>query len=153
MEPLHCSLRSWRSRDVRKILAELDTVPIRARTISTSSQAQLHLAARWGGVEGELKRQSASLALLEHSTDPLVRTGFLQTYGTAVVLAAKYGEAMTIAERQLEEAKRSGLEWVTTHALELQGAALWGLRDFKGLATRCGKLTGWLTAKPISTPV
>jgi LuxR family maltose regulon positive regulatory protein len=118
--------------EARKILAELNAVPDpSADDLLRLSQAQLHLAARWGGVEGELKRQSASLALLEHSTDPLVRTGFLQTYGTAVVLAAKYGEAMTIAERQLEEAGRSGLEWVTTHALELQGAALWGLRDFE----------------------
>jgi LuxR family maltose regulon positive regulatory protein len=119
-------------QEARKILAELTAVPdASADDLLRLSQAQLHLAARWGGVEGELKRQSASLALLEHSTDPLVRTGYLQTYGTAVVLAAKYGEAMTIAERQLEEAERSGLEWVTTHALELQGAALWGLRDFE----------------------
>jgi LuxR family maltose regulon positive regulatory protein len=120
-------------QEARKILAELSAVPdASADDLLRLSQAQLHLAARWGGVEGELKRQLASLALLEHSTDPLVRTGFLQTYGTAVVLAAKYGEAMTISERQLEEAERSGLEWVTTHALELQGAALWGLRDFEG---------------------
>jgi ATP/maltotriose-dependent transcriptional regulator MalT len=119
-------------QEARKILAELTAVPdASADDLLRLSQAQLHLAARWGGVEGELKRQSASLALLEHTTDPLVRTGYLQTYGTAVVLAAKYGEAMTIAERQLEEAERSGLEWVTTHALELQGAALWGLRDFE----------------------
>jgi LuxR family maltose regulon positive regulatory protein len=119
-------------QEARKILAELNAVPdASADDLLRLSQAQLHLAARWGGVEAELKRQLASLALLEHSADPLVRTGFLQTYGTAVVLAAKYPEAMTIAERQLEEAERSGLEWVTTHALELQGAALWGLRDFE----------------------
>lgn len=115
------------------ILAELSAVPdASADDLLRLSQAQLHLAARWGGVEGELKRQSAALALLEHSIDPLVRTGFLQTYGTAVVLAARYSDAMRIAERQLEEAERSGLQWVTTHALELQGAALWGLRDFEG---------------------
>jgi LuxR family maltose regulon positive regulatory protein len=118
--------------DARNILAELNAVPdASADDLLRLSQAQLHLAARWGGVERELKRQSASLALLEHSTDPLVRTGFLQTYGTAVVLAANYGEAMAVAEHQLEEARRSGLEWVTTHALELQGAALWGLREFE----------------------
>jgi ATP/maltotriose-dependent transcriptional regulator MalT len=118
--------------EARNILAELNAVPdASADDLLRLSQAQLHLAARWGGVERELKRQSASLALLEHSTDPLVRTGFLQTYGTAVVLAANYGEAMAVAEHQLEEARRSGLQWVTTHALELQGAALWGLREFE----------------------
>jgi DNA-binding CsgD family transcriptional regulator len=119
-------------QEARNILADLNAVPDgSADDLLRLSQAQLHLAARWGGVEQELKTQSAALALLDHSSDPLVRTGFLQTYGTAVVLAAKYEEAMTVAERQLEEAERSGLEWVTTHALELQGAALWGLREFE----------------------
>jgi ATP/maltotriose-dependent transcriptional regulator MalT len=118
--------------EARSILAELNAVPdANVDDLLRLSQAQLHLAARWGGVERELKRQSASLALLDHSTDPLVRTGFLQTYGTAVVLAANYEEAMRVAERELQEAKRSGLEWVTTHALELKGVALWGLRDFQ----------------------
>jgi ATP/maltotriose-dependent transcriptional regulator MalT len=118
--------------EAKNILAELNAAPdATADDLLRLSQAELHLAARWGGVERELKTQSAALALLDHSSDPLVRTGFLQTYGTAVVLAANYEEAMTVAERQLDEARRSGLEWVTTHALELQGAALWGLREFE----------------------
>jgi ATP/maltotriose-dependent transcriptional regulator MalT len=118
--------------EARNILAELKAVPdATTDDLLRLSQAELHLAARWGGVERELKTQSAALALLDHSSDPLVRTGFLQTYGTAVVLAANYEEAMTVAQRQLEVARRSGLEWVTTHALELQGVALWGLREFE----------------------
>jgi len=116
----------------REILQRLKAVPTAtADDVLRLSQAQLHLAARWGGVETELKRQSGSLSLLEHSTDPLVRTGFLQTYGTAVVLAARYDEALKIGERQIGEAEMFGLEWVTPHALELRGAAQWGLREFE----------------------
>jgi LuxR family maltose regulon positive regulatory protein len=119
----------------RKLLEQLENVPeATGDDILRLSQAQLHLAARWGGVETELKRQSGSLRLLDHSTDPVVRTGFLQTYGTAVVLAARYEEALEIGERQIAEAETFGLEWVTPHALELRGAAQWGLREFESAA-------------------
>jgi ATP/maltotriose-dependent transcriptional regulator MalT len=120
----------------RELLLELENVPeATADDLLRLSQAQLHLAARWGGVEAELKRQSGSLPLLDHSADPVVRTGFLQTYGTAVVLAARYEEALEIGERQLAEAETFGLEWVTPHALELRGAAQWGLREFEAAAS------------------
>jgi LuxR family maltose regulon positive regulatory protein len=115
----------------REILKEMKTVPdATVDDLLRLSQAELHLAARWGGVEAELSNQSGVLGLVEHSTDPLVRTGFLQTYGTAQVLVANYQEARRIAERQLTEAETSGLAWVTPHSLELLGVALWGLRVF-----------------------
>jgi DNA-binding CsgD family transcriptional regulator/tetratricopeptide (TPR) repeat protein len=115
----------------REILKEMKSVPdASVDDLLRLSQAELHLAARWGGVESELRNQSGVLSLLDHSTDPLVRTGFLQTYGTALVLVARYKEALEIAERQIHEADTSGLAWVTPHALELLGVALWGLRDF-----------------------
>jgi LuxR family maltose regulon positive regulatory protein len=115
----------------REILKEMKSVPdASVDDLLRLSQAELHLAARWGGVESELRNQSGVLSLLDHSTDPLVRTGFLQTYGTALVLVARYKEALEIAERQINEADTSGLAWVTPHALELLGVALWGLRDF-----------------------
>lgn len=120
----------------REILAELKLVPgANADDLLRLSQAELHLAARWGGIEGELKRQSGALALVDHSSDPVVRTGYLQTYGSALVLAAKYEEAIKIAERQVADAKDSGLEWVMPHALELRGSARWGLRDFDSAAS------------------
>jgi ATP/maltotriose-dependent transcriptional regulator MalT len=115
----------------RAILKEMKGVPdATVDDLLRLSQAELHLAARWGGVEAELSNQSGVLGLVEHSTDPLVRTGFFQTYGTALVLVANYGEALEIAERQILEAENSGLAWVTPHALELLGVARWGLRDF-----------------------
>jgi DNA-binding NarL/FixJ family response regulator len=94
------------------------------------SQAELHLASRWGGIEQELRRQSGSLSLVNHSRDPLVKTGFLQTYGAGLVLAARYEDAARIADRQIAEAQNSALEWAMPHALELRGWAEWGLRAF-----------------------
>jgi LuxR family maltose regulon positive regulatory protein len=115
----------------REILAELKRVPnATVDDLVRLSQGELHLAARWGGVEAELKRQTGSLSLFENSVDPVVRTGFLQTYGTALVLAANYDRAIIIARRQLREAESSGLEWVRPPALELRGSAEWGLREF-----------------------
>jgi ATP/maltotriose-dependent transcriptional regulator MalT len=69
---------------------------------------------------------------LERTADPVVRSGFLQSYGTALNLAARYAEAYAFADRQIEEAKRFGLDWVGTHALELKALAQIGMRDFQG---------------------
>ena len=115
----------------RVILTDFKRVPnATVDDLLRLSQGELHLAARWGGVESELRRQTGSVGLLENSVDPVVRTGFLQTYGTALVLAADYDRAISIARRQIREAESSGLEWVRPPALELRGAAEWGLREF-----------------------
>jgi LuxR family transcriptional regulator, maltose regulon positive regulatory protein len=120
----------------REILEELKLVPgANADDLLRLSQAEIHLAARWGGIEAELKRQSAALALVDHSVDPVVRTGYLQTWGSALALAARYAEASAIADRQMREARDAGLEWVAPHALELRASAQWGLRDFDGAAS------------------
>jgi LuxR family maltose regulon positive regulatory protein len=119
----------------REILDELKLVPdATVDDVLRLSQGELHLAARWGGVQAELKKQTGSVSLLENSVDPVVRTGFLQTYGTALVLAANYDRAITIAHRQVREAESSGLEWVRPPALELRGSAEWGLRQFNKAA-------------------
>lgn len=95
------------------------------------SQGPLHLAARWGGVREALERHRTALALLDRSSDPLVRSGFLQSYGTALTLAARYEEAQDCADQLIAEAKRSGLDWVRPHGLELRAVAQIGMRDFE----------------------
>ncbi len=57
------------------------------------SQGPIHLAVRWGGIRQALERHSSTLELLGSSADPVVRSGFLQSYGTALNLAARYAEA------------------------------------------------------------
>jgi ATP/maltotriose-dependent transcriptional regulator MalT len=93
-------------------------------------------AIRWGGITQELERQHDSLELVQQVPDPVVRTGFLQSFGSALGLATNYSDALDIAERQMHEADVSGLEWVKPHALELKGLAQLGLREFgSALAT------------------
>jgi DNA-binding CsgD family transcriptional regulator len=96
------------------------------------SQGPIHLAVRWGGVRQELDRHRSTLALLERTADPVVRSGFLQSYGTALNLAARYAEAYALADRQIADARRFGLDWVGTHGLEMKALAQIGLRDFQG---------------------
>jgi LuxR family transcriptional regulator, maltose regulon positive regulatory protein len=94
------------------------------------SQAPIHFALRWGGVREALDRHGSALRLLDKTTDPLVRTGFLQTYGTALALAARYDEAHEVARRQLDDAERAGLDWIRPHGLGVKGLAEIGLRRF-----------------------
>jgi LuxR family maltose regulon positive regulatory protein len=96
------------------------------------SQASVHFALRWGGIRQELERHRATLELLSEAADPIVRSGFVQSYGTALNLAAKYEEACELADRQIAEAKRFGLDWVRPHGLEMRALAQIGLRDFEG---------------------
>jgi LuxR family transcriptional regulator, maltose regulon positive regulatory protein len=96
------------------------------------SHAPVHLALRWGGIREELERHRATLDLLSGAGDPLVRSGFRQSYGTALNLAARYEEAYELAYRQIAEAERFGLDWVRPHGLEMQALAQIGLRDFEG---------------------
>jgi DNA-binding CsgD family transcriptional regulator len=109
------------------------------------SHGPVHLAVRWGGIRQALDRHRSALELVEQTTDPVVRSGFLQSYGTALNLAAKYGDAHALADRQIADAKCFGLDWVGTHGLELKGLAQIGLRDFQG--AQAALRTAWKLAE------
>jgi ATP/maltotriose-dependent transcriptional regulator MalT len=106
--------------------------PESVEDVIRQSQASVHFALRWGGIREELERHRGTLELLDGASDPLVRSGFIQSYGTALNLAARYEEAYELAERQMAAAKRFGLDWVRPHGLEMQALAQIGLRDFEG---------------------
>jgi LuxR family maltose regulon positive regulatory protein len=109
------------------------------------SQGPIHLAVRWGGVRQALDRHRSTLDLLERTADPVVRSGFLQSYGTALNLAARYADACALADRQIADARRFGLDWVGTHALEMKALAQIGLRDFQG--AQAALRTAWQLAE------
>jgi LuxR family transcriptional regulator, maltose regulon positive regulatory protein len=96
-------------------------------------QAQAHLssAIRWGGVKEALEKWRHRLDLVEGPCDPLVKTGFLQMLGTALGLAAAYGDALKVAELEREEAERVGLDFVLPHALCMRANAQNGLRRYR----------------------
>jgi ATP/maltotriose-dependent transcriptional regulator MalT len=138
-------------------LKELEeTPPLDADDLLRATQCRLQFALRWGHLTEALDVLPNPLTLVDRSTDPIVRTGFLQTYGTALSLSARYRESGEIADRQIEEAQRFGLEWVLPHGLEMRGIAQFGLRDFNGalrtlaksrrLATEQGNIHSQLNA-------
>jgi LuxR family transcriptional regulator, maltose regulon positive regulatory protein len=119
--------------EAAKALEELEnTPPLDADDLLRASQCRLQFALRWGRLSEALDESPNPLTLVDRSTDPIVRTGFLQTYGTALSLSARYRQSGEIADRQIEEAQRFGLEWVLPHGLEMRGIAQFGLRDFTG---------------------
>ena len=115
----------------KETLGELEQLPpATVEDMVRTSHGRLHWAIRWGGIQGELERQASSLQRVMQVPDPVVRTGFLQTYATALGLAARYGEALEVSQQQLRDAEASALEWVKPHALEIRGLAKLGLREF-----------------------
>jgi LuxR family maltose regulon positive regulatory protein len=116
-----------------KALEEFEALPPESvEDVIRLSHGPVHFSVRWGGIREELERHRSALVLLDRTTDPVVRSGFLQSYGTALNLAARYEEASQLADRQIADAKRFGLDWVRAHALELKGLAQIGLKDFEG---------------------
>lgn len=95
-----------------------------------AGQARLQFAGRWGPLNDALNDTASLVELVDESDDPLVRTGFLQTYGSALGLLARYEDCKAIALRQLDEAQRYKLEWVLPHALEMLAVAQTGQREF-----------------------
>jgi LuxR family maltose regulon positive regulatory protein len=114
-------------------LSELEGLPpLGADDLLRASQGRLQFASRWGGLTDAIESVGEPLDLLDQAIDPVVRTGFLQTYGTALALAAHYKEAAAVSEREMREAERLSLGWVIPHALEMRAVAQIGLRDFEG---------------------
>jgi LuxR family maltose regulon positive regulatory protein len=126
------TLTDLEERDEAEIaLQELESLaPLDVDDLMQASQGRLQFAMRWGGLTHALEGLDSAIDLVDRSADPIVRTGFLQTYGTALSLAARYSESLQIAERQTSEAQRFGLEWVLPHALEMKAIAEFGQRDF-----------------------
>src|SRR5262245_61781697 len=122
-------------------LSKLESLPpLRVEDLLRASQARLQSALRWGGVVDAVAATGNALELLDRSEDPVVRTGFLQTYGVASILAAHYSEAAQIARREIDEAQRFRLDWVLPHALEMQASAAAGQRDFNGALRTLGRV-------------
>jgi ATP/maltotriose-dependent transcriptional regulator MalT len=114
-------------------LRELDSLPpLAPEDLLRAHQGHLHFAMRWGGLTDALARLPDVIELVNRSSDPIVRTGFLQTFGAALSLAARYRDSLDIAHRQVREAEQFHLEWVLPHALELQAISQLGLREFEG---------------------
>jgi ATP/maltotriose-dependent transcriptional regulator MalT len=96
-----------------------------------ASQARLHLAARLGSVAATVDMEAGTVELLNDVRDPVVVTGFLQTWTTALCLVGRYETALDAAQRELSVARATRLDFVIPHALAACSLAFLGLRDFQ----------------------
>jgi DNA-binding CsgD family transcriptional regulator/tetratricopeptide (TPR) repeat protein len=118
--------------EAQKALHEVEELPLRTSDdLLRANHGRLQFAIRWGPLVETLDSVAGSLDLVDQSTDPLVRTGFLQSYGSALGLVARYDDALRIADWQLQEADRYRLDWVIPHALEMRAIAQSGKREFQ----------------------
>jgi LuxR family maltose regulon positive regulatory protein len=126
--------------EAEQALKEVEELqPLDLDDLLRASQGRLQFATRWGPLVANLETVSGLVDLVDQSNDPLVRTGFLQTYGSALGLVARYEECRSVAARQLAEAERYKLDWVLPHALEMYADAQIGTRDFKGALKSLGR--------------
>src|SRR5262249_40220465 len=72
--------------------------PLTADDLLRANQGRLQFAIRWGPLIETLDSVAGFVDLVEQSTDPIVRTGFLQSYGSALGLVARYEESRRIAD-------------------------------------------------------
>jgi LuxR family transcriptional regulator, maltose regulon positive regulatory protein len=120
-----------RREEAERALQEVEALPPQTSDdLLRVNHGRLQFAIRWGPLKETLEGVSGSVELAEQSSDPLVRTGFLQSYGSALGLMAQYRDSSRVAEWQLQEAERYRLEWVVPHALEMLAIAQTGSRNF-----------------------
>jgi DNA-binding CsgD family transcriptional regulator len=79
-------------------------------------------------IRGAVAELKLADPLMGGVTDPFARTNFLQFLAYSLTLAASYEEAITAADRLIDEAHRTGLEFVFDYALLRKAGALIGLR-------------------------
>jgi LuxR family maltose regulon positive regulatory protein len=129
-----------RRTEAESTLHEIDGLsPLSVDDLLRAGQGRLQFANRWGPLVHTLEAASALLELVDQSNDPLIRTGFLQTYGAALGLVARYDEAAAIADRQVEEAELYKLDWVLPHALQMRAVAQTGKREFDNALKSIGR--------------
>jgi DNA-binding NarL/FixJ family response regulator len=84
------------------------------------------------GIDPEL---FTAIHRLSRVDDPLIRSSFLHIWGSLLVYAGRYEEALRAVEQQIRQAEENRLEFVLSHALVNQALALRGMRRFReGLA-------------------
>jgi len=107
-----------------------------ARTDSAEDElrfatSRLFRALRLGGLTQALRSMHSARHLLTRACDPVVRTGALQVYATALNLGARYRDALDVADHELKEATSHRLSFVLPHAYVNQAYAYLGLRMFQ----------------------
>jgi DNA-binding CsgD family transcriptional regulator len=81
-----------------------------------------------GDVRQTLRDLEPAMGLLQHVSDPLARTSFLNLFSTACLYLGEYERSLESVALQVEHAQASGLDFAAGHALITRAGALIGLR-------------------------
>ncbi len=98
------------------------------------NQAKLIWATRDGWVADAADAAAQAMPLVDEETDPMVRSGFLNSLADALTMSARYEEGERAARAELADAKRSRLNFVAPSALLNIAGALLGKGDYTGAA-------------------
>jgi LuxR family maltose regulon positive regulatory protein len=122
--------------DPTRILSELESSSSHsADDLFRLANGQIILGHLDGTLNTALDRVRLILPLSAKAKDPLIYSSFLNIYAASLTVAARYPEALTIADTEIEQAHRFRLTFVLPHAYANRAAALWGLRRFKPCRT------------------
>jgi LuxR family transcriptional regulator, maltose regulon positive regulatory protein len=119
------------AEEAGRSLDDLSAMKIQGVDVA-ARKAIVHLvvSSRMAGVEGALETAAAIVPLLEEVRDPLVVTSFLNCYGHFLGLAARYVDALRVADRQVATANEYRLPFALPHGYFVRAVAHSGLRDF-----------------------
>jgi DNA-binding CsgD family transcriptional regulator len=81
-----------------------------------------------GDVRQSLRLMEPGLALLDRVSNPLARTSFLNFMSTAYLYLCDYDRCLEVVDRHISDARASGLDFATDHALVIRASALIGQR-------------------------
>jgi LuxR family transcriptional regulator, maltose regulon positive regulatory protein len=120
-----------KEEDVLATLAQfLAREPESADDLLRAANARFMVALTIGDIVEAVDFAQEGLAGFEHTHDPVIRTSFLNAFSRSLSLQARYAEGGSFADRLVDEAQRTRLEFVLPHAYVAKAVALIGMRSF-----------------------
>ena len=89
------------------------------------------LASQFGGIGDVLLQPREIMDLARHTTEPVIRCGFMNRYALLLWAQAHYAEALRVIEAELEALRTGRLDFAVPHALALRAAIEVGLRRYR----------------------
>jgi ATP/maltotriose-dependent transcriptional regulator MalT len=114
------------------LLSEFIEVGTRDRdTTVRTANGELLLAIRTGGLTHAIPECAAVTSLVSEANDPIVRSSFWHVYAAALMVAARYSEALEAVEEALKEIEHSYIDFARPYVLVNRVAANIGLRRLR----------------------
>jgi ATP/maltotriose-dependent transcriptional regulator MalT len=89
------------------------------------------LASQFGGIGEVLLQPREIMDLARHTSEPVIRCGFMNRYALLLWAQAQYAAALGVLECELDALKAARLDFAIPHALALRAAIEVGLRRYR----------------------